>query len=361
MRTRARLLWLPLALVAVGACSSSSPTTPSVTAPLPLLPANNSQISSTSQPIALVVSNALSTGTSTLAYTFEVATDTAFANKVFSSSTVAQGANGQTTAQLGTLLAGTAYYWHARAGTNGVFSTTSMFSIGPAIVIGAPTPLSPLTGSTSNGWPTFTVQDAAHTGPVGPLVYRIDVSTSATFAAIVLTGTVPETPGQTNFTPPANTPAPAQTALFWRATAIDTVNLVSSQPSTVQSFTYSAAPSAAAMIAAQEGLALWPGVQPPGTNGHATLGNGWGVGTATSFNGVTFVTPPLEELQIFDLMDRGMDPQSAINWMNANGYPTGAAYYPAPGGNGSAPVIGFSYEYLGLINGAWNVIIKVGA
>jgi hypothetical protein len=361
MRTRVCVLSVLLAIPFVSACSSSSPTQPSVTAPVPLLPANSAQISNASQPIVLVVSNALTTGTTALTYTFEVATDTAFANKVFTNSSVSQGANGQTSVQLGTLLAGTAYYWHARAGTNGVFSTTSFFSIGPAIVIAAPTPISPITGSTSNGWPTFTVQDSAHTGPVGPLVYRFDVSTSATFATIVLTGTMPETPGQTNFAPPSNTPAPPQTALFWRATAIDTVNLVSSQPSTVQSFTYSATPSVAAMIASQEGLVLWPGVQPPGTNGHATLGNGWGVGTVTSFNGVTFVSPPLDELEIFDLLDRGMDPQSAINWMNGNGYPTVAAYYPAPGGNGSAPVIGFSYEYMGLINGAWNVIIKVGA
>jgi hypothetical protein len=85
------------------------------------------------------------------------------------------------------------------------------------------------------------------------------------------------------------------------------------------------------------------------------MGGGWGVGRPTSFTGVTFVSPPIDELQIFDLMDRGMDPQTAIDWMHANGYSTAAAYYP------SVNVIGFNYEYLALINGAWNVVVKAGA
>jgi hypothetical protein len=85
------------------------------------------------------------------------------------------------------------------------------------------------------------------------------------------------------------------------------------------------------------------------------MGDGWGVGNPVSFTGVTFVSPPLEELQVFDLLDRGMDPQAAIDWMHSNGYATQAAYYP------SVAVIGFQYQYLALISGAWNVVLKVGA
>jgi hypothetical protein len=68
-----------------------------------------------------------------------------------------------------------------------------------------------------------------------------------------------------------------------------------------------------------------------------------------------FVSPQIDQLQIFDLLDRGLDPQSAIDWMHANGYQTIAAYYPA------VSVIGFQYSYLALINSQWTVVIKAGA
>ena len=41
--------------------------------------------------------------------------------------------------------------------------------------------------------------------------------------------------------------------------------------------------------------------------------------------------------------------------MHSNGYPTVAAYYP------SVAVIGFQHEYMALINGRWDLILKVGA
>jgi hypothetical protein len=230
---------LPL-VVSVSSCSSSNPLQPSVAAPRPLQPANGAQIANASQPVTLVVTNATSTGPGTLPYTFEVATDAAFTSKVSTNANVSQGANGQTSVQLGTLAGGSDYYWHATAGTGGVFGAAFKFTIGPALKIGAPTPVSPLNGAASTGWPTFTVSDGAKTGPLGSLVYRFDIATSADFTSIVLTGTVSETSGQTSFTPSSSQPAPPQTALFWRATAIDPVNVVASLPSAPQSFTYSA-------------------------------------------------------------------------------------------------------------------------
>ncbi len=85
------------------------------------------------------------------------------------------------------------------------------------------------------------------------------------------------------------------------------------------------------------------------------MGSDWNVEPLVSFDGHTFMNPPIDELQIFDLMDRGLDPESAISWMHANGYATAAAYYP------SVQVIGFAYEYLALVNGRWDVVLKVGA
>jgi hypothetical protein len=100
---------------------------------------------------------------------------------------------------------------------------------------------------------------------------------------------------------------------------------------------------------------LWTGPQPPGTNGHAVIGDNWETQTLTAYTGVSFVSPPLEALRVFDLLDRGFDPQGAINWMNGNGYATSAVYYPAIG------VIGFSTEYMALINGRWDLVLRVGA
>ncbi len=345
---------LPLVGI-VSACSSSNPLQPSVAAPRPLQPANSAQIAYANQPVTLVVTNATSTGPGALPYTFEVATDAAFTAKVSTIANVSQGANGQTSVQLAALTGGSDYYWHASAGTGGVFSPPFKFTIGPAIKIGAPTPVAPLNGATSTGWPTFTVNDAAKSGPVGSLVYRFDIATSADFTTIALTGTVSETPGQTSFTPSSSQPAPAQTALFWRATAIDPVNVIAGVPSATQGFTYSAIPSQAALKAAQEGAVLWPGAQPPGTNGQAVLGNGWNVETLISYTGVGFLSPELQELRIFDLIDRGLDPQSAIDWMHANGYPTQAAYYPAIG------VIAFDYSYMAFISGQWALVKRLGA
>ncbi len=172
-------------------------------------------------------------------------------------------------------------------------TTTSPAPATPAaIVLSAPTPVTPTNGATTNGWPTFTVTDAVRSGsPAAPLVYRFDVATGADFGTIALTATVSETPNQTNFTPAQGQAPPPQTALFWRVIAIDPINVVASKPSAVQSFTYAAPPSMAATLSTQEGAVLWPGAQPPGNPGHATLGNAWDVGTRTSFDGADVSQP----------------------------------------------------------------------
>jgi hypothetical protein len=122
----------------------------------------------------------------------------------------------------------------------------------------------------------------------------------------------------------------------------------------VQSFTASV-PSQAAAVAAQLGITLWPDVQPPGATGHATMGTDWTVEPITSFDGHTFLNPPVDELQVFDLLDRGMAPADAINWMNANGYPTQGVWYS------SVQVLAFPYEYIAYVNGTWSIVIRAGA
>ena len=357
-----------LAITAAACSSNSSPSQPSgssavsdsnasasVTAPRPLTPAAGATVRNADQPATLVVANAaVTSGTAT--YTFEVATDTAFANKVFSRSGVAQTA-GQTAITIDRLTAGADYYWRARAESNntaGPFSAGRKLTIGPAVQIDPPTLLSPVGSSTTQGWPAFTVRNATRSGPAGPITYRFEIATSNTFGNVVLTATVNEGNTNTTFVPPSTQPAPSQNTLFWRVTAIDQSNNVTSPVSSVAVFVYSP-PTQQALLAAQQGQVLWPNAQPTGTNGQARMGPGWNFATLRSFDGVTFVSPPIEVLRVFDLLDRGYDPDGAINWMRSNGYPTSAVWYP------SVLSIGFPFQYMALIQGSWELVLRVGA
>jgi hypothetical protein len=353
-----RLVGLVATLLLMASCSQS-PVTPTgsvtVTTPAQLAPANGASFANLNQPITLTVSNAfVSDGSASVLYTFEVSTDAAFGSKV-QTKTAAPG-SGQTSVTLDTLAGGQSYFWHVRAtggDTSGTFSPTQKFTIGAAVTLSAPGASSPLTGATPSGWPTFTVTNSAKGGPVGPVSYKFEVSTTSAFTSTVLSQTVSETGTQTSFTPPLSTPVLVGTMLFWRATAIDSQNGIVSSPSATQSFTSSPV-TRQGLLALQEGLTLWSGIQPPGTNGHATLGTNWDVQTIVSFDHVTFVSPTLEELQEFDLIDRGMDPGDAVNWMNSHGYSNTGLWVPA------VQVVGYPFEYMALIGGQWDLVVRSG-
>src|SRR5881396_1349007 len=103
------VLTLAASATAIG-CTSSNPSQPSATtpaavvenatasivAPRPLTPANNASIRNADQPVVLVVRNAITTATSAVTYTFEVASDAGFANRVQTWDNVAEGVSGQT-------------------------------------------------------------------------------------------------------------------------------------------------------------------------------------------------------------------------------------------------------------------------
>src|SRR5262249_49572559 len=155
-------------------------------------------------------------------------------------------------------------------------------------------------------------------------------------------------------------PLPAdQTTLYWRAVAIDSQSAVQSPASKTQTFKENNPPTKAAQIAQQQGRTLWSGAVPPGTPGHAVMGNGWDVGTRTSFDGVTFLSPDVDALQWFDCVDRGMAPQAALDWMRANGYSTQAVFYPDTGSG--IPVVGFPHQYIALESGIWEMVLRAGA
>jgi hypothetical protein len=342
-----------------------------VASPALLTPSNGAQIANLKQPVTLTINNAFVTDSSVaVLYTFEVASDAGFVSKV--QTPTASPGNGQTSVVLNPLAPGQNYFWHARAsggGTVGTFSPTGTFTVGPALALTAPTVVAPLSGATSSGWPSFTVTNVGRTGPVAQVTYRFDVSTTSTFTSTVLSATVFEgNNGQTTFTPPYLTPFSAGTQLFWRATAIDASDGITSAASATQSFTPRTL-TQQAILAGMLGQTLWPGAQPTGNNGQAILGTScdgslnWGIATCFSPpSNVDFVAPTIEALRFFDLFDRGYDPQTAINWMDSNGYPTAAQWYPPP----DKAVLGLGFFYLAArdkvvgFGTIWDIVIGLG-
>jgi len=152
----------------------------------------------------------------------EVATDVGFTS-VIATQTVSSDATGHATITLDHLSPATTYYWRVKtsAGDNpGAVASPQSFSIGPLLVIQAPTPVQPLSDSFPHRRPTFIVANATHTGPDATLTYRFDVAADAAFGNVVATGTAPEGISQTSLTPSVDLTSGA--TYYWRAEASDT-------------------------------------------------------------------------------------------------------------------------------------------
>ena len=217
--------------------ASGSSVTGSVTTPRQALPASGSQLRNADQPITLTVQNAVVTIPGSTTYTFEVATDAAFTNRVQTKSDVPEGANGRTSVTLDPLAAAAEYHWRARAdsaGTTGMFGAPSRFTVGPAVVVNAPTLVSPVAGAQTGSRPLFSVTNAARTGPAGPITYRFEIASNPGFSPTVLDVVVPETAGGTSFRPGVE--LPPETTLYWRVSAADAANGGTSSVSAAASF-----------------------------------------------------------------------------------------------------------------------------
>jgi hypothetical protein len=352
---------LSLASVLAAAACSKSPTAPATPPAVPALttPTNGARIPNQGQPVTLVVQNASGSAAGTT-YTFEVASDIGFTTKVQIKDGISAGITGQTSATLDLLSAEKDYYWRARAqapGATGTFSDPFKFTIGGAITLGAPLPIGPLTNAETTSRPALRVSNVSRTGPTGPISYTFEIAADSGFTSVVVRGNNVEGLNETGFIPTIDLPTRAR--LFWRAFAFDVANAVTSPSSTVQSFT--PMPSQAENVAQQLGVALWPGIKPPGTVGQATMGNNWQIQTLHYLPANVFLrSPDVEMLRIFDLLDRGFDPDGAAAWMNGNGYPTAALWYPPP----EKAVIGLKYVYLAsqnkvFVNGTWDLVLRV--
>jgi hypothetical protein len=231
------ILATAVVLTACQTSKSSNPLSPSVAGPIPgieisapkmLDPTSGTKISVEKQPVTLLIENSGSNGPRPLSYSFDIATDTGFANLVFSQANVAQGDGGRTSVKMTDLLAtGRTYYWRARAqdGANtGPYATPMSFSIFTPIVIEVPGLTAPAANATVlNVRPSFTIADAPRSGPVGAINYLIEVADSDSFANKVATWSVAETPSQTVTVSPVD--LSYGKVYYWHARAYDPATL----------------------------------------------------------------------------------------------------------------------------------------
>lgn len=238
---RTGLCVVGVAASVVMGCGEGSPVKPtgsaSVTTPRVVEPAPNGVIRNVDQPVTLKIANSLVTQTGGTTYTFEVASDAGFASKVQTKTDVAESTSGQTIVRLDTLPAGADYYWRTRAnagGTTGVYSATYKFTVGPAVVLNAPSAVSPVANAETAARPALTVNNAQVTGPAGPVTYKFELAANPAFSPVLLEATVAQGGGRTTYTPTED--LPAETTIYWRVTAIDAANGVTSPASTVAAF-----------------------------------------------------------------------------------------------------------------------------
>ena len=230
------------AAVSGGAAVTDAVTGITLTAPTLTSPTANQSFKFADQPLTLTLKNAVHTAgaAATPTYTFEVATDAAFANKVYTKDGVAEGA-GSTALKIDTLAGPLAknYFWHARAAIGAVvspFTAARGFSVGAQVTITAPVAASPSAGGTVGSNGILAVTNATTTGPAGAVSYRFEVSDSSAFTNLVFTSTVGQGSGQTSVNMTAN--LTANGTYFWRVIVSDPATQVSSPYSATSTFKF---------------------------------------------------------------------------------------------------------------------------
>jgi hypothetical protein len=260
MKLRFLTVWSAFALlVTTTACEKASPTRPTdvdsasataasvtdarsgatIIAAKPVSPAAGAQIPWAQQPITLTITNGTTTGSSALAYTFEVASDAAFTRRAFLQENVAGGASGTTSVTVGRLAGSTTYYWRSQAnlsGGGGPYSAVRTFAVGPEVVLGTPTLGSPINGDTTFSPLSLVINNISRSGPAGPITYRVDVASDGGFGNVLFTTNASEQSGaQTTVTAPVSGLTNGST-YYWRARATDSTNGITTSFSTTASF-----------------------------------------------------------------------------------------------------------------------------
>jgi hypothetical protein len=230
------------------ACTRTSPTRPSdasstsqgssitdavtgvtLTTPSLVTPTVNQQFKNVDQPVTLTIKNAVTSGTTPLTYTFEVASDSGFATKVYSKDGVAAG-NGTTSLKIDKLTANKSYFWRARAQSGslaGPYSEGRGFGIGPEVILAQPVHVDPQPNATVGEQPTLNVNNVGRSGPNGPIFYRFEISDTAAFGTLVYSATVAERTDRPSTSHDVSIKL-AEKTYYWRVIATDPANAVTS-------------------------------------------------------------------------------------------------------------------------------------
>ncbi len=235
----ARVGGLLAVLVLAVACESNksaNPLSPSVagpipgveiSAPKPLEPGANWEVSNDKQPLALLIENPGSNGQRPVTLEIEVASDEGFSTKVFTKAGVEPGPNGRTLLQLPSkLTSDRTYFWRAKGGdgaNQGPWSPVVRFSIYTPAGLQAPSPRSPVNGETVGDLsPSFRFKNAPRSGRVGNVSYVVDIALNDSFTSDVATwagGEQGGADGETTVGPASNLPGSA--TLYYRVRGSD--------------------------------------------------------------------------------------------------------------------------------------------
>lgn len=224
-------------VVVLTACSEPTHPTVSVVAAHPASVESHPLVPFYSQPVTLSIVQAVQTGSAPLATDVEVAADSHFATIVLTRA-VAPATNGPASVALERLEGGRTYFWRVRTTTADraeLLSQPASFSVGPPLLLAAPAPVQPVADSYPGSRPTYAVRNAARSGPAAAISYQFQVARDIDFTAPLAVGTIPETEGQTAFTPDVALAPGGE--YYWRAQAVSLEYDVRSAWSAPQPFT----------------------------------------------------------------------------------------------------------------------------
>ena len=223
-------------LAGVTACEtakSENPLSPTVagpiagvtiTAPRALEPGPNQQIRDRDQPFNVVIENASSSSARPYKMRMQVATDSNFSSVVWSRDGIDPAEGGQTRFIMPERLqAGRSYFWRVMAddGANqSGWSDVVGFQVLMPTAFTPPTPRYPIANEQlTTSRPELRVANGAAQGPVAQAFYQFQVSTSASFANIVINEETAQQNGETRLTVPGN--LHFATTYYWRARVSD--------------------------------------------------------------------------------------------------------------------------------------------
>lgn len=199
-----------------------------ISLPRSLEPGAGTKIEDRNQPITLLIENPSSNSPRPFTLRLQIATDSGFTTLIFTRAGIEPGPNGRTSFVMPDRLAhGRTYYWRIRAedGANSSdWSAAVTFEILTPIVIGTPTPRSPISNlRVTSRQPILVAGNGTSTGPYAALFYLFQLSTAQTFGELTANAQAAQgSAGETTYAIPAALPYDAQ--FFWRVRITDGPN-----------------------------------------------------------------------------------------------------------------------------------------